>query len=93
MELKTRRRQKGESLQPVFQDVKRLMALAFPSQIGSMAEIMAIDIFADSFTDKESRKQVLQKSPATLAEALTWAVRFEAINDSAKQTTPSYDRN
>ena len=45
MELKTRRRQKGESLQSVFQDIKCFMALAFPGQTGLMAEITAIDGF------------------------------------------------
>ena len=54
------------------------MVLAFPGQTGTMAEITAIDAFVDSFTDKELRKQVLQKSPATLAEALdTFLARFE----------------
>ena len=93
MELKTRRRQKDEPLQSVFQDIKRLMALAFPGQHGSMAEITAIDAFVDSFTNRDLRKQVLQKSPATLAEALTWAVHLEAIDDSGKQHTSSYDKD
>ena len=84
MELKIRRRQKGESLQSLFLDVKRLMALAFPGQNGSMAEITAIDAFVDSFTDHDLRKQVLHKSPTTLAEALTWAIRIEAIDDRSK---------
>ena len=46
------------------------MALAFPGQHGLMVEITAIDAFVDSFTDKDLRKQVLQKSPTTVAEAL-----------------------
>ena len=60
------------------------MALAFPGQHGSMAEITAIDAFVDFITDHDLRKQVLQKSPATHAEALTWAVRIEAVDDCAK---------
>ena len=94
MELKTRRRQKGESLQLLFQDVKRLMALAFPGQHGSMAEITAIDAIVDFITDHDLRKQVLQKSPATLVEALTWAVRIEAIDNRAKHDVKDthYDR-
>ena len=67
MELKARRRRKGEQLQAVFQDIKRLMALAFPGETGSMSETTAIDFFVDSFADRELRKQVLQRSPATLA--------------------------
>ena len=55
MELKTRRRQKGEQLQSVFQDIKRLIALAFPGQSGYMVEITAIDAFVDSFNDHENK--------------------------------------
>ena len=58
MELNPRRRQKGEPLQAVFQDIKLLMELAFPGQTGSMAEITAIDTFVDAFTDRDLRKQV-----------------------------------
>ena len=93
MKLRTRRRQKGESLQSLFQDVKRLMALAFPGQTGSRADITAIDAFVDSFTEYDLCKQVLQKIPATLAEALTWAVHIEAIDDRAKHDVPFYDRD
>ena len=38
MELKTRRRTKGEKLQSLFLDIKRLMALAYPGQTGSIIE-------------------------------------------------------
>ena len=58
-----------------------------------MAEVTAIDVFVDSFQDRELRKQVLQKSPATLAKALMWAVCIEAIDDSGPPPTQSYDRD
>ena len=94
VELKTRRRHKGEPLQTVFQDIKRFMALAFPGQTGPMAEIMAINAFVDVFNVRVLRKQVLQKSPATLLEALTWAIRFEAIGESGTPDAPlSFDRD
>lgn len=35
-ELSARRRKKGESIQTVYQDIKRLMALDFPGQSGEM---------------------------------------------------------
>ena len=71
MELKTWRRCKGEPLQTVFQDIKRLMALAFPGQTSPMAEITAINTFVDASCDRALRKQVLQESLATLSETLT----------------------
>ena len=79
MELKARQRRKGEPLQNLFQDIKRLMALAFPGQSGSMDEITAIDAFVEAFGDRELRKQVLQHSPSTLSEALTWAIRHSDL--------------
>ena len=82
MELKYRRRKKGETLQEVFYDVKRLMALAFPRESGPMAEAMAIDYFVETFGDRSLKIKVLEKSPSTLDEALNWAVRFEAIERS-----------
>ena len=93
LELKTWRRHTGEPLQTVFQDIKHLMALAFPGQTGSMAEITAIDAFVDSFRDKNLSKQFLQKGPATLPAALTWAMRIEAMDDSGPTDTPiKYER-
>ena len=89
MELKTRRRRKGEPLQTEFHDIKRLMALAFSGQTGTMAEIMAIDAFVEYFGDRVLRKQVLQKSLSTLSKALTWAIRIEAIDDSDAPDAPA----
>ena len=93
MELKTRRRCKGEPLQAVFQDIKRLMALAFPGQTGSMAEITTIDAFVEAFNDRVLRKLVLQKNPPTLEEALTCAVRLKVIDESGTAKVPvPFDR-
>ena len=88
MELKAWQCEKGEPLQAVFQDFKRLMALAFSGQAGAMAKITAIDAFVDALQNRDLRKQVLQKTPATLAEAFTWAVRIEAIDDSGSHDAP-----
>ena len=41
-----------------------------------------MDAFVDSFGDCALCKQVLQQNPVMLAEALTWAIRIEAIDDS-----------
>ena len=54
-ELRSRRRRRGESLQSVYSDVRRLMALAFPGQSGSLWEIMARDAFVDALADPNLR--------------------------------------
>jgi len=53
-DLKSRRRHKGETLQAVYQDVRRLMALAFLGQSGSLWEIMARDSFLEALGDRHS---------------------------------------
>ena len=76
----------------MFQDIKRLMALAFPHQTGSMTEI--IDTFVESFGDRSLRKQVLQKSPVTISKALMWAIRIKAIDYSGiPDESTSFDRD
>jgi len=82
MELKIRRRRKGESLQSVYLDIKRLLALAYPGETGSVIESMGVDAFVDSFLDRDLRRQVLQRGCHTLDEALSWAIRMEAIDSS-----------
>ena len=78
-ELKARRRRREESLQSVYQDVRRLMALAFPGQSGSMWEIMARDAFVESLDDPSLRIRVLERYPTTLEEALKIASLLEAL--------------
>jgi len=64
-ELNARRRRRGESLQTVYQDIRRLMALAFPDQSGPLWEIMATDAFLDSLGDPALRMHVLERDPET----------------------------
>ena len=78
-ELRARRRQKGESLQTVYQDVRRLIALAFPGESGSLYEIVARDSFLEAIDNPAIRLRVLEREPPTLDEALSLATRLEAL--------------
>ena len=78
-ELRARKRRKEESLQAVYHDVRRLMALAFPGQSGSLWEIMARDSFLDALGDSSLRLRVLEREPSGLDEALKIACRLEAL--------------
>ena len=78
-ELKARRRRNGEALQAVYHDVRRLMALAFPGQSGSLWEIMARDSFLEALGDSALRLRILEREPSTLDEALKIASRLEAL--------------
>jgi len=79
-ELKARRRRKGETLQAVYHDVRRLMALAFPGQSGSLCEIMARDSFLEALGDSTLRLRILEREPSTFDEALKIASRLEALS-------------
>ena len=78
-ELKARRRRRGESSQSLYQDIRRLMALAFPGQSASLWEIMARDAFVESLGDQTLRLHVLERDPETLEKALKLATRLEAL--------------
>ena len=73
------RRWRGDSLQVIYQEVRRLMALAFPGQSGTLWEVMARDAFLDAPGDQLMRVRILEKDPVTLEEALKLACRMEAI--------------
>src|SRR5258708_322162 len=60
-ELRARRRRKNETLQSVYQDIRRLMALAYAGETGSMAEDTAVTAFVDSFGDDVFASKVLEK--------------------------------
>src|SRR6266516_4376360 len=80
MELKALHRKPGESLQSVYQEVKRLTALAHSKATGKVVETIAIDAFVDALQDRDLRKQILQCNCATLDAALMVAMRIEAID-------------
>ena len=89
-ELHGRRRRPGESIQSVYQDIRRLMALGFPGQSGELLEIIGRDAFLESLSDPVLRVRVLDQQPKTLDEALVTVVRMEAY--SGDVTTGEDDR-
>jgi len=58
MELKARRRKPGESLQTLYQDVRRLMCLASPDEKGKLAKKVCIEAFTSAFADRAMRYNV-----------------------------------
>ena len=81
-ELHGRRRKRGESVQSVYQDIRRLMSLAFPGHSGELFETICRDAFLQSLNDSALRVRVLDQHPQTLDEALTIVTRMEAYSES-----------
>ena len=77
-ELKSRRRRPGESIQSVYHDIRRLLALSFPGHSGELCEIIGRDAFLEALVDQTLRIRVLDQQPATLDEALAIVCRMDA---------------
>ena len=89
LELQSRRRQKGESVQMLYNDIRRLLALSFPGESGPMCEVLGMDAFLNSLNDRALRIRVLDQSPKSLDEALVIVSRMEAYSSADIDTDSS----
>ena len=79
-ELRSRKRPKGESLQKLYQDVRRLMSLANPGESSALSDIVGRDAFLEALDDQTLRVRILEKEPKHLDDALNMASRLEAFD-------------
>ena len=70
MELRSRVRQPGETLEKLHQDIRRCMALAFSDVDAKARERLATDYFIGALNDPDLSLKVLERNPKTLDEAL-----------------------
>ena len=88
-ELRSRRRQKGESLQKLYQDICRLMSLAYPGPSSTLSDIVGRDAFLEALDDQPFRIRLLEKEPKTLDDVLNLACRLEAFDRVSVGDRPS----
>ena len=74
MELRIRRRQPGETLLTLHQDIRRLMALAHPTLSREGRETFACDYFIDALDDADFALKVRKRAPASLDLSTTHSV-------------------
>ncbi|KAL3857159.1 hypothetical protein ACJMK2_011854 [Sinanodonta woodiana] len=84
-QLKSRVREKGESISELAHNIKKLTRQAYPDATGEMIEILALDYFIDALLDSETRLRLRECGPKTLNEAETIAVKMEAHKLADKQ--------
>jgi len=84
-ELRSRKRLPGESLQQLYQDICRLMALSYPGPSSELSDIVGRDCFVQALNNPKLQVRILEKEPATLEEALKVASRLEALDKSASE--------
>ena len=79
-ELRSRKRNKGESLQKLYQDVCRLMLLACPGESSALSDIVGCDAFLEALDEQALRVCILEKEPRNVDDALNLASWLEAFD-------------
>ena len=92
-ELRARRRKKGESLQSLYNDICRLLVLAYPGPSNGTTAIVGRDAFLDALENQNLHVRILEREPKTLEEALSIASKLEAYERTAtpKDSTEYFD--
>ena len=80
--LRVRRRQHGESLRALYQDICKLLMLAYPGPSSELKDQLAVEAFVDSLEDEDLERRVKDRFPKDLAEAFKIALSLEANNSS-----------
>jgi len=81
-ELKVRRRRAGESLQQLYQDISKLVALAHPNEGPALVNHVAKETFVIALGDPILQLKVIEREPKTVEDALNIAVKMEAYRAS-----------
>ena len=81
-ELRTRKRKPGEQLQKLYNDICRLMSLAYPGPSSEIVNVVGREAFLDALGDPSLRVRVLDKGPTNMEEALRIALNLEALDNS-----------
>ena len=84
-QLKSRARNKGESIPELAQAVKKLVRQAYPGVSKDVIEILSIDHFIDALSDSDIRLRVREFCPKTLADAERTALRLESHKIADRQ--------
>jgi len=93
IELRNRRRKKGESISNLHVDIRRLAALAFPKVERKARESIACDHFLDALDDPELALKIRERQPSDLDAALRIALQLEVwTTDTTRLKEAKSDR-
>ena len=84
-QLKSRTRNKGESIPELAQAIKKLVRQAYPGVNKDVIETLSIDNFIDALGDSDIRLRVREIGPKTLADAERTALRLESHKIADRQ--------
>ena len=91
-QLKYRRRNRGESLAALMNDIRRMVVLVYPGPTSPMKEAVACDAFLEALGDAEMALKIREREPPTLEDAFQYALRLEAHSGSAAVKLADGDR-
>ena len=84
-QLTTRVRQKGEPLQQLGYDVRRLVNLAYPTIAATARNEIAMEHFCRALNDVELQRSVFMSKPRDLNEAISTATSIEAFTQAQRR--------
>ena len=82
-QLRRRKREPGETLPHLAQDIERLVVMAYPSATVALRDSLSCDHFMDALSDPDLHIAVRQGRPVSLPQALASAVEIEAVRRAA----------
>ena len=91
-QLKSRTRNRAETIQELAQAIKKLVRQAYPGVNKEVVETLSLDNFIDALTDNDMRMRVRELNPKSLEEAEQACVRLEAYKIADKQQSRSVCR-
>ena len=84
-----RRRKPGEDLQHLYQDIARLILLAYPDRSDDVTDLVGRDAFLDALEDEDLPVRILDREPPDLDAALKHAVKLESYTGGRKTAEPN----
>jgi len=87
--LQTCCRAENETLQDLYRDISRLIQLAHPGEGDKLVNHIGIESFINALNDHDLELEILKLKPADLEEAVSHAVRIEALTDSVNARSSS----
>ena len=91
-QLKTRRRQKGETLRALYQDINRLVMQAYPGQYGRIRDKIAVEAFITSLNDPELELNVRNSGTNSLRQCFHSAMMYESNRTLVRGSELSRER-
>jgi len=92
-QLKGRRRQKNESLYNVYDDISRLVLLAYPGEQSVHRDDFGVEAFIEALDDYQLKLYVSSQNPKDLEAALKHASIYESFTSTRGKRTEAEQSN